>query len=778
MNCKTASLTVLKKVMVFFTGCMLCQTAPASAQAAVYGPVAEAMQTSAYNKFLSSDGKYFIHDNNGNLGFNYWWNAHGIDVLLDGYQRTRDNVYKQRMKNLLLGIKDKNGNTYINTFYDDMEWLGISSLRAYQNTNDIDYLNVANLLWQDIKGGIHPEQGGAIQWNKNSPNSFNACANSPAIIMAARLYRINGNAQDLQTAVNVYNWMKNKLVDPVNGAVWDGYNTGNNSTNTSWIFSYNVGTWIGAGLELYKVTGNQTYLNDAVKTAEYAMNNRLYNGVFWTNETGGADGGLFKGIFIRYFSLLATQGNIPQATRQRYVNALKTSADGMYQLGLNQSTLLVNPNWTQMGGTTGDYSTQLSGIMLMETATLLDQVMIHKDADYGGYSSCFKTGSYTKANMIAGGVSNDDITSFTVPEGMQITLFKDDNFSGVSMTKTSNTSWIGASWNDQVSSFIIGLQPVNGTGDGLTGSYFNGTNFELPVLSRNDTLISFNWGTASPGNGIAADSFSVRWAGKVQPGYSGIYTFYLNSDNGRRLWVNNQLLINKWTNDWGVQYTGSIDLNAGQQYDITLEYFEVNGGAGCNMEWSGLLQTREVVPKSQLYSNVLPSVNLTAPLPGQVFNAPATINLTANASDSDGNISRVDFYNGNQKLGGSPSSPYAFNWINVDTGAYAIRAIAYDDKGAVSFSAVTNITVQNNIITITDHQATASCFVYPNPASQTLYIHTDRAFTYTEIYTVDGLKVRQSQQATIDVSDLAPGIYQLQITLPDKRKIIKRFIKS
>jgi len=46
------------------------------------------------------------------------------------------------MKNLLLGAKDKNGGTYINNFYDNMEWMGIASLRTYQNTGDVDYFIV------------------------------------------------------------------------------------------------------------------------------------------------------------------------------------------------------------------------------------------------------------------------------------------------------------------------------------------------------------------------------------------------------------------------------------------------------------------------------------------------------------------------------------------------------------------------------------------------------------------------------------------------------------
>jgi hypothetical protein len=146
------------------------------------------------------------------------------------------------------------------------------------------------------------------------------------------------------------------------------------------------------------------------------------------------------------------------------------------------------------------------------------------------------------------------------------------------------------------------LYATSNNGDGLTANYYNGRNFDTHVITRKDITVNFNWGTGSPAAGVHADKFSVRWIGQVQPRYSETYTFYVNSDNGRRLWVNNQLIIDKWIDDWGVEYSGTISLTAGQRYDITLEYFENNGGADCRLGWSSASQVREIVPQSQLYS--------------------------------------------------------------------------------------------------------------------------------------------------------------------------------
>ncbi|MBM4165070.1 MAG: tandem-95 repeat protein, partial [Lentisphaerae bacterium] len=91
--------------------------------------------------------------------------------------------------------------------------------------------------------------------------------------------------------------------------------------------------------------------------------------------------------------------------------------------------------------------------------------------------------------------------------------------------------------------------------------------------------------------------------------------------------------------------------------------------------------------------NSAPSCALTAPTNGATFTAPATIALTATASDTDGTITNVAFFNGATKLGEDTTSPYAFTWTNVAVGAYTLTAKATDNDGAVTTSAGVDITV-------------------------------------------------------------------------------------
>lgn len=99
--------------------------------------------------------------------------------------------------------------------------------------------------------------------------------------------------------------------------------------------------------------------------------------------------------------------------------------------------------------------------------------------------------------------------------------------------------------------------------------------------------------------------------------------------------------------------------------------------------------------------NQPPTVTLTAPVSGASYFAPATVNLSATAADSDGSISRVDFYNGASLIGSSTSPPYAAVWSNVAAGSYAITAQATDNAGAVATSAPASVTVSGPGIAVT-----------------------------------------------------------------------------
>lgn len=103
--------------------------------------------------------------------------------------------------------------------------------------------------------------------------------------------------------------------------------------------------------------------------------------------------------------------------------------------------------------------------------------------------------------------------------------------------------------------------------------------------------------------------------------------------------------------------------------------------------------TTSAISTITVSSNRPPVVSLTAPAVGAQFTAPASIALSAGASDPDGTIARVDFYNGSTLIGSDASSPYTFSWSNVAAGTYSVTAVARDNGGATTVSGALGVLV-------------------------------------------------------------------------------------
>jgi YVTN family beta-propeller protein len=142
-------------------------------------------------------------------------------------------------------------------------------------------------------------------------------------------------------------------------------------------------------------------------------------------------------------------------------------------------------------------------------------------------------------------------------------------------------------------------------GGGLLGSYFSGTALGGdPVLIRTEG-VNFSWGTAAPASAVPVDLFSVRWTGSVTIPTSGSYRFRTVSNDGVRLWVNDQQRINVWTNHSSRTDT-SITLNfvAGQRVPIRLEYYDQTGSAVIRLQWLAPGSTKYVaIPTASLNAN-------------------------------------------------------------------------------------------------------------------------------------------------------------------------------
>jgi beta-glucosidase len=134
---------------------------------------------------------------------------------------------------------------------------------------------------------------------------------------------------------------------------------------------------------------------------------------------------------------------------------------------------------------------------------------------------------------------------------------------------------------------------------GLKGEYYKGIELTgKPVLVKTDTEINFLYDTDSPTStdlaqgiitpeqALEADNFSIRWTGKLEAPSTGEFNIGLRSDDGGRLWINDQLIAEDWSNHGMQAYLGKINLEKGKAYDIKIEFYEAAQGAGIQLIWS------------------------------------------------------------------------------------------------------------------------------------------------------------------------------------------------
>jgi hypothetical protein len=139
------------------------------------------------------------------------------------------------------------------------------------------------------------------------------------------------------------------------------------------------------------------------------------------------------------------------------------------------------------------------------------------------------------------------------------------------------------------------------TPNGLVAQYWRSQgagNFTERLAARIDPEINFNWAGGSPDPAVPTNEFAARWTGVLTPPVTGTYTFYTTTDDGVRLWVNGQYLINKWQPQSSAVWSATIPLVAGQKVFVRMDYYEGGGDAVAKLEWQAPGIARQIVPTS------------------------------------------------------------------------------------------------------------------------------------------------------------------------------------
>jgi len=151
---------------------------------------------------------------------------------------------------------------------------------------------------------------------------------------------------------------------------------------------------------------------------------------------------------------------------------------------------------------------------------------------------------------------------------------------------------------------VVSFTTIATRGTGLRGDYYTGENFDKLVLTRIDPQIDFPWGGNTADDKVGASNFSVRWSGDVSAQFTETYSFYTITDDGIRVWVNNKLIIENWTNHGDTEDTGNIDLVAGKTYSIEMEYFQAGGGSIMQLGWESPHTEKQLIPEDLLWPPV------------------------------------------------------------------------------------------------------------------------------------------------------------------------------
>lgn len=378
-------------------GSSVAEKPDAKKNTAYWNRMAEGMSRSLIKHFWGAnfegypDRYYFNYGSDtSNMTTNHYWpQAHAMDVIVDAYMRTKDKDYLAFYPMWWEGapkfnFSGREDDRWWNVFVDDMEWIVLAQLRMFETTGDEKYFTKAKQTYNDwIWSTWGPEDEapwyGGITWKTDVSKSKNACSNGPAAIIAARIYDLydrskvaDPKAKDeyLKEAVKIYSWLRDNLYKAEDGGVRDNMNR--RGVVGGPVFTYNQGTFIGAAHELYKITGDKKYLAEAVNASNYVIDHMSNNNGVLGDATGG-DGGLFNGIFFRYFVKLINEKDLDRADRVKFHNYLTHLATVMAEEGVNKEFMLYGGEWRNPPASSYGVplTSHLSGCMLMEAMCVL-----------------------------------------------------------------------------------------------------------------------------------------------------------------------------------------------------------------------------------------------------------------------------------------------------------------------------------------------------------------------------------------------------------------------
>ena len=277
-----------------------------------------------------ASGTRYIERSAGRMGATAWSHGQASAAALDmalacgGWGDAKRSLTGLKRFQRGPSYNPEQGNGPQERYYDDNAWIGLDLIQALRMSRNARYLERAQRVFSFLERGFSPH--GGLYWKEDQPAMRRtASANGPALQLALHLFEETGEQRYLDRAIEIDEFLSRHLRSP-EGLIYDSVGDGGKVDRTMW--TYNQGSYIGASVQLYKVTDEGEYLDRAVETASASLSHFAEEDRLWRQPPA------FNAIFFR--NLLDLEAVAPdptyRATLDAYLTRARTSArnKGLY----------------------------------------------------------------------------------------------------------------------------------------------------------------------------------------------------------------------------------------------------------------------------------------------------------------------------------------------------------------------------------------------------------------------------------------------------------------
>lgn len=386
-----------------------------------------------------------------------------------------------------------------------------------------------------------------------STGTYPPCVGGSGWSVSGSTYTCGGNGRVTLAATDIITASSNATIFASNGFSLAGNTIGSTGVSINLTSSYGTVTASGTNTLYGAVNGG---------SGDITLTNTTVNGTLTTNGNINLTGGGITGLVTSSNNTITTNGT-------------NLSGGARAQSGMSITGGVLAGNFVMMSNN----AMTLTGVtMTSGSISGASTVTIQGGSVLGSGSSSVSISSNSGAITVNNSIVYGNLTA---PSYSTVNVTNGSSIYGTCSPNSTPANACGSTPPSPMSC------PA-GISSGITGNYYNNRTLTEPsTATRTDAPIDFNWGSAAPGPaGIGADNFSTRWSGYIRVTQSGAYRFQTVSDDGVRLYVNGNLVINNWTDHSATTDTSAdVVLAAGQTYTIVLEYYENGGDAVMRLLW-------------------------------------------------------------------------------------------------------------------------------------------------------------------------------------------------